>query len=364
MPDTSEGKTILRAGPAAFSLVELMAAMSVLALVLIVTFSVINQTSHLWKKTSGKIAAFQEARAGFEALTRKLSQATLNTYWDYDPPISAGTPTKYVRQSDLQFICGRSSVILATSNLGSVPGHAVFFQAPLGYNSDSHTAPGRLGNLLNTCGYFTRYMGDSASWPNFIRKRGVIREQNRYRLMELREQSNAMGAYSIDRNAALSLPSQCQWFLDPLSADPSRGRPLCENILTLVCIPRNSEDPESTSSICTPEYLYNTTQYISLPGDPQAELSRNQLPPLVQIAMVAIDEPSALLLDARFGSSAPVLQPDRLFTDLDKYESEMYASEGATPENNMECFLQAQKLNYRIFTSAVSIRQAKWSPTE
>jgi uncharacterized protein (TIGR02599 family) len=79
----------------AFSLVEMLVAIAVFCIMLALVFSVVNHTSGVWRRSSDKIQAFQEARLAFEALTRNLSQATLNSYLDYD---SVESPTRYLRK--------------------------------------------------------------------------------------------------------------------------------------------------------------------------------------------------------------------------------------------------------------------------
>jgi uncharacterized protein (TIGR02599 family) len=86
-----------------FTLVELIVAVGLLAIVLLLLASMTNSTASIWKLTSGKIEEFRSASNAFDSMTRRLSQATLNTYWDYDSPTA---PTKYFRHSELRFISG------------------------------------------------------------------------------------------------------------------------------------------------------------------------------------------------------------------------------------------------------------------
>ena len=65
-----------------FTLVELIVAVGLLAIVLLLLASMTNSTASIWRLTSGKIEEFRSAGNAFDALTRRLSQATLNTYWD------------------------------------------------------------------------------------------------------------------------------------------------------------------------------------------------------------------------------------------------------------------------------------------
>ncbi len=43
----------------------------------------LDTIASIYRRMRSRIDTFQEARAGFETVTRRLSQAMLNTYWDY-----------------------------------------------------------------------------------------------------------------------------------------------------------------------------------------------------------------------------------------------------------------------------------------
>src|SRR5690349_5884687 len=125
-----------------FTLVELLLAMAVAALIAVFLASMVNQTSSLWSNTKARVEQFRDARLAFEAITRRLSQATLNTYWDYYYPpgsnsssLSSSTavaPIGYGRQSELRFVCGSGTGLTASTgaNASLRPAHAIFFQAP------------------------------------------------------------------------------------------------------------------------------------------------------------------------------------------------------------------------------------------
>ena len=68
---------------AAFTLVELLVAMTVLLVLALMMVTLANQTNNIWRSSRTRIEAFQGARTAFERLTTNLSQATLNTYLDY-----------------------------------------------------------------------------------------------------------------------------------------------------------------------------------------------------------------------------------------------------------------------------------------
>ena len=79
----------------------------------------------------------------------------------------------------------------------------------------------------------------------------------------------------------------------------------------------------------------------------------NQLPPLVQVVMVAIDERSALRLPNQ--STPPnlgVANFSKLFTEPEKFDQDLKTIEEA---------LILQKITYQVFNSMVPIEGAKWS---
>jgi uncharacterized protein (TIGR02599 family) len=111
----------------------------------------------------------------------------------------------------------------------------------------------------------------------------------------------------------------------------------------------SKKDEQTTGKVLTKDYTYDST--VTLP-DPDIN-PKNQLPPVVQVTLVAIDEASA----AKLASGAlppaafdPLL--DTLFTDTSKYDTDLATLQRA---------LNEQHIAYRVFTSSVSLRGAKWS---
>jgi uncharacterized protein (TIGR02599 family) len=112
-----------KARQSGFTIVELLVATAVLMLLMALLLSALNSSMTIWTRGASKIQSFQQARAAYEAMTRKISQATLNIYWDYDTDAS-GNPTGYKRQSELQFLSGPSANILPGA--GNSRTHSVF----------------------------------------------------------------------------------------------------------------------------------------------------------------------------------------------------------------------------------------------
>ena len=381
----------------AFTLVEVLVSMTVLSLLLVVLVQLTGATQKTYTSTVGKIEQFRDARQAFEAMTRRLSQATLNTYWDYYPPLTTSTsvPSAYVRQSELRFISGSTQTLLP--NYTNRPTHAIFFQAPLGMVSDTADYHG-LDNLLNTWGYCIEFGDDVANRPPFLTSLNPAPAAHyRYRLMELQEPSDSFSLYQKEAamgNSSATPPIagnplyfSTTWFSDPsnsylpLGAIPSGAssvsRPvhvLADNIVALILLPKLSREDQNSNqnsgtatgayddtSLC-PYYLYDSTSTSNSDGSTLHNLAttaaalnpKNQLPAVVQVTMVAVDELSYARLQGT-QTAAPSLFPSTLFGP--QSASSTYTTDLQTLQND----LQTKRLNYRVFTTDVSIKAAKWS---
>ncbi len=329
-----------------FTLIEVLVATTVLVVIMGILLGITSQVSDTWRRTTGEIEQFREARDGFESMTRRLRQATLNTFWDYN---SVTAPTNYVRQSELRFISGPASALV--SGGGDLVTQAVFFQAPLGMVVDAPDAEG-LEELLNTWGYFVEFGDDLASRPSIITT-AISPPQYRYRLYEFMEPANELSIYTHTSGVTGAVPNNLtyngrQWFDDAMArpAATRPARPLANNIIALVILPKLSAQEDPTESRLAPNYLYDSTVENA---DPQIN-PKNQLPPVLQVTMVAIDEVSAKRLAS--GSTPPDFGLGSLFRSASAYESDL-----AT----LEATLNQKKVSYRVFTSAIAIQGAKWS---
>lgn len=332
--------------PRGFSLLELLVATVVLSLILVVLFSILDTTTTLWARGSSRIQSFQEARAAYEAVTRKLSQATLNIYWAYDTN-SAGDPAGYRRKSELQFVSGPSDKLL--SSPGTSRTHSVFFVSHLGYTTNA--AYSTLQSTLNAGGYYIAFESDDdANRPAFIS--GSVGSRSRFRLKEVWQPTESLSLYSNAPTAAL--PGA--WYSTNQSAT------LAENIIALVIRPRlpEREDPTGSALVTKPGFVYNSAASnnytaVSSTGASITGNTLHQLPPLVQVTMVAIDEKSA----ARFanGQTPPdygVTNWSQLFADPDPVQL-------AKDLQSLEAGLISNGITYQIFDSLVPIEGAKWS---
>ena len=321
---------------AGFSILEVLVASAVLALLLVAMLSMTDQVQKTYRSTLGKAEQFREARVAFESITRRLSQATLNTYWDYDSPT---TPTRYLRQSELRFLSGQASAILPGAISSTT--HAVFFQAPFGFTANS-TAFGGMESMVNTWGYFIEFGSDSGLRPPPVNTAGVP-EKYRFRLYEMMEPSESLSLYKYTGNSTASKTYTGRtWFTDALDKPNRSSRVLAENIVALIFRPL---DPSNAS--LTTNYTYDTAGDGAIATQTASE---HQLPPYIEVTMVAIDEVSARRLEN--GAAPPDLGLTGLFQTASSYEADL---------ETLRTNLTDRKINYRIFTANVSIQGAKWS---
>jgi len=404
-----------------FTLVELMVSTAIIGLIMLVLVQLTNQISQTWRSTTEKIEKFEGARDGFESMTRKLSQATLNPNWDYldsaslprDKTINSTAfnnfvPVFYGRTTDLRFVCGPMNSSAFSLDASVVrPGHGVFFQAPFGAVNSTDTATyAAMDNLLNTWGFFVE-AGNDPNRPAFVDTAGVPGRW-RSRLMEYMLPTEQMSLYDKSDNSYL-------WYSLHLNDTSNRPvRVLAENVVTLIILPRLSKSDEDArvrtegstqAAMLSPKYIYDSYPIAPATLNPGAIAGsdsgaginpKNQLPPILTVTMVAVDERSAQILADKYCSGAQMqaqsargnsrvmgsttemlmgmdqavtrVSPpvsggySAMFTDATRLEDNPNtATPGDGDLYDLERTLTNEKCTYRVFTSNVSIRGAKWS---
>ena len=331
---------------AAFTLVEVLVASAILIVMTGFLLAVMDQTTRIWSSTSAKVEQFREARTGFERVTTRLAQATLNTYWDYDNPT---TPTRYLRQSELRFISGSASTLLGASGTAARVTHSVFFNAPLGVTSN--TSYSGLPNALNTFGYYVELADDTGQRPAFITT-AMIPSRWRFRLMEFLEPTDNFSVYQYTNGNPGVITNA--WFTTAANNTPAFKRVVAENVIAFLVTPRLAKAEElplqsnATQSPLAPNYSYDSTA-----TNANAQLNpKNQLPPVVQITMVAVDEKSANKLGLSGTGQSNIFNTSTLFTNTQNFAADLAS---------LETTLVNTHVRYRIFTTNVHIRAAKWS---
>lgn len=337
-----------------FTLVEVMVATTILALLLGILLSITNSVGTTVGRTSAKIDAFAGARATFDLVGRRLSQATLNTYWDYDNPLD---PTVYRRESDLQFLVTQNS-----QNPGY--GQELYFQSPLTYsgNPDARTTSG----LLNACAFYVQYGGSVGFRPG---TESGSRERFRYRLMQGLQPTENLDIFdasppSRTNNSAWISYWKTYWtdhaWTASLENSGASGlapsvTPLIDNVIAFIVWPRLPASGDALGTNLTANFQYDSKAgaWPAVATDPQP-VTANQLPPAVQVTMILISESSAQRLDTG-SATPPTIIEDALagkFARVADYQSDLDKVAGKLSDNHIE---------FQILNTTVALRESKWS---
>ena len=345
-----------------FSLIEMLVALTIFAVILVIVAQVISQTERAWKFSSDKIQAFQGARIAFDTMYRTLGESTLNNYYDYynasyvpfttyaatnTATINTFVPAYYGRNSDLHFISGKALVTLPRTPVTQ----SVFFQTPISYTATS-TSYGNMNSLLNAVGFYIDFNSDQTAWPSFFTSLSPqAAPRYRYRLMEFLQPTEQMTVYSSTSGNA--------WFTAPVQATSPSVYVLAENIIACVVCPHLPGEmipgSSTTGTALIPQNNYEyDSRVASTPWTSGAQpVQMHQLPPLVRLVLIAVDETSMIQI---MGTSTS--QPNLGFS---------YSSVFQNPANlttdiaTVSAALTAKHLNSRVFQTDVPIRGANWS---
>lgn len=367
---------------AGFTLLELLVATTVLLLMMAVLLQLTGGVGQLWKSSSGKISAFQSARSAFATITRSLARSTLNTYNDYvdkdgeyrTSGNTAFTPNNFLRTSELHFLSGPAAQLVPGADGVKNPGQAIFLQSPTGATDDS--ALTHLNRSLNAIGFYIQYgTADASLLPSWLQ--GLFGTVNRFRLIQIVQPTESLGVYNSTATAGYDLTWLAPFGV-PAPTGAPRARVLAEDVSLLVFRPRLSpKDEEAVApqlgaafsaatqeSILSPNYHYDSRAWESgYPGgqrvlaasapDARKNIMRNQVPPIVDVAMVCLDRRSLARFDPTAATPPAVLQvPANLFTDSSQFEADL-ATYGKQ--------LSDAGIRYRLFRTSVELQGAKWS---
>jgi uncharacterized protein (TIGR02599 family) len=391
----------LRSRPAkrGFTLIELLVSMTFLVILMLVVTQVVGIVQRTWVRSNSRVSQFREARTAFDVITRTLSQATLNTYWEneFDPlRNSLGEQIKrarnYIRQSELQFISGPTTQVLqgAAGNAADYPGHAVFFQAPLGITRLTVATNAQMANTENMVnllcgrGYFVEWGDDQPYRPPFLNNLNTVPTRQRLRLMEYSPTAEMNRIYDsnlrplVDRQNGIN--NGKRWFNEGNTAAINSivqnqetvatrafTRPVAENILALVISPQMETTGNASFApyAIAPQYLYDST-LVTNPGATASSTNQqgtqHLLPPILKVTMIALDEKSGEFLSR---SENDTMRGEVLTAVAGKFQnaSEFVSDLEGTPEQPgvLEALLLEKKLNYRVFTTTIALKQARWS---
>lgn len=343
--------------------------MAVLSVLMMVLSKVLSETQTVWGRAKARTEEYREARAAFEAIAARLSQATLNSYWGYKLD-SNNNPLLYQRQSELHYVSGPVKTLLG--NGVPAAGHAVFFQAPLGENlnpgnsNPSSTEPYGLETMLNSWGWYVTFDSDMPRRPAFLGDTPAHPERKRFRLMEFRQPTEKLSLYQLvtpkSGGTATKIPwvedqntqnDLYEWFRSALAVE---SQPVAENILAIFVqpvwpVPGKDMGVDISAA---PNYVYDTRRHQWPDGTTLAERCRHQLPPMIRLTLVALDERDWAKLDApganALAEQLRVVANNRVFTAASQYESDM---------TKLETELVNLKVGFRVFSTSVQIPAAK-----
>jgi uncharacterized protein (TIGR02599 family) len=423
---------LYRATPrsAAFTLVEVMVSTALVVAIMVLLLSTVDQTQKVWQRARSKASQFQSARNAFDSMARRMSQATLNTYWRAHEIDVTNSRADYLyrRQGEFQFISAPAPAIFNAAPIltglnapadESYPTHAVFFHAPLGYTTEIEqgTTDVRrfraLDSLMAATGYFIEF-GDDPDLPTFLREmQPPYPAKYRYRLVELTLPAEKLNIYerpqddtrlndprifnerndyyeglvNTDRSPVASYVRPL-WMRQALARELvpgsssgqhrfKHGHVMADNIVALIILPKLAERDRrrrssSTSTQPDPDYLELAPHFMydswrTLSGgtatDPitrsrvDNRARENLLPPTVQLTMIAIDEPSALRMNAS-PSKMPKWTQNRFkrVETVQQFDEEMESLTEAIQKDP-----EFPNINFRVFTTDVVIRGSKWS---
>jgi uncharacterized protein (TIGR02599 family) len=377
-----------------FSLIELLVSVAVLSLVMVLVFQMLEKTQVTFKKARDTVSEFKDARNGFDAITRRLSQATLNTFWQVTNN-SSGVATKFQRESDLHFVSGPARSVMGSppANSGERVTQCMFFQAPTGYtetiSTNTTTANtlkyGNFSNLLNAWGYFVEFGDDRVDRPAYLNSLdNAPKPRVRYRLMEYSQVTEGLQVYAEQlrsKTAGQSPAVLNRWFLNEsrygvnspnnytvnTSDQEATGlvrstRMIAENIIALLILPADSLSIEYRDKLA-PNYYYDTRAWQSsnsgqAGGSVNLLKTRHVLPPIVDVTMVAVDEADFKrvaqinAIDSISGF-ASVDFTKNLFTTASNYDRDLDTLRKTLSERTPE-------IKFRIFRASVRLREAKW----
>jgi len=383
-----------------FTLVELLVATGILLIVILVMFQVIASMTGIWHRSTGTISDFQAARIAFSTINGELARATLKTYTDYindptanNPPFGqfrsslTGTlqqgfvPSAFARASELHFIAGPATQVIPSGATAiNNPGDAVFFQAPLGVTTAASASNDKyLQRALNDVGFYVQYSDLAASdFPGWLSTFFGSTHHYGFRLVECVEPTESLSVYMKETatgtySSAWIPPASSATF--PVASTTYTEGVLAEDVVLLLFRPRLEPvdeqvaatkvgvtyGPTTQNSIISPNYVYDSRSWqtgytfssSNVESTAYALLMRNQLPPIVDVAMVCVDPGSVLRLQASASATPPaVLQPPTgLFANSANMDADL-ATFGQQ--------LAANHIRYRIFRSSVPMQGAAW----
>jgi uncharacterized protein (TIGR02599 family) len=133
---------------------------------------------------------------------------------------------------------------------------------------------------------------------------------------------------------------------------------VADNIIAMILRPRAANQIEGVAGASAPpiapDFHYDTRRF-QWEGGVRGQQSRHILPPILDITFVAVDENSFIQFAAqekiRSAEDDPVLVNESYFRESQQFNKDL---------QNLEQDLQRRKLDYRVFTTSVRLRESRW----
>jgi uncharacterized protein (TIGR02599 family) len=300
------------------TLLEILLSTAILAIVLMAIAATMGSMQNIWVHLREKSDQYRATRLAIDTVANRLSAATLAPRWTFDEK-ATGSNDKFVRDSDLHFVCGPADQLLTG---GTYSGSAVFFQAPLGEHIDENGVEpyDQLRNTMCAWGYFVEYGSDSKERPAFLREHhDLAPERLRFRLMEFREPAHLLPIFQARSNtetgpkiASVTGTDQLySWFREPLHDGSAKDRHVsvvADNVLAVLL---TADDPEGDlgSLLVGSDGVYDSRRFQTQAGGELAKLTRNRLPPVLQLTVIAMSEDAWVkMTDDEIGTTASELR--------------------------------------------------------
>jgi len=341
----------------AFTLVEVLVSVTVLALMMAIVAELMTSTQDTITRANAHVREFQEARRVLDSMSNALSQATMDAVWAYRySPTDTTAITGYDRVSDHHFISGPASDLLP-DDVTPETGQAVFFQAPLGNAGEASRR--RLHDLVNCCGYYVAYGSDLVDRPGFLKTGAPARanpERKRFRLMQYLQRAEASILYAdatlFGLNRLTEQAEALQWYRNDLAAS---SEVLADNILALVLTPfaltRNTDG--TTTEAADPGYGYDSRDFQWNGLNATNQTRCHQLPVKMGITLIAADERSYDTLVQKRGEDAAAAAVRSVLINRFKVHSKLNEDLA-----EVEKGLGALPLHHKVLAATVALRSS------
>lgn len=336
-PERKEGNASVRS--VAFSLIELLVSMTILSLMILMVSFMLAEVEGGWSRVRGRSVEFRDARNALETIANRISQARIDTYWDYE--MDQGLPIRYRKSSHLHFVTGKAADLMPDS-LVKPSGSSVFFEAPFGMTQEQDLKG--LSSLLNGWGYFAGFGGDAEWLPLFAR--GRVQERYRFRLFEYHLPTEKLALHSEET------PTGYRWITDHLES--KNVSLLAENVILFLIHPVSSMEVDNAHQLAE-NYEFDSRAYELAPDQPNAERARHELPPMILMTMVAVAEADF----ARFQQDRSDGVPEVF--DVEKIAPFSKSIDFEKDLQRLEEHLQENRIDYRVFSTAIGLRSSKWT---